>query len=212
MAAVICIAFRPTDYAAAEVNPAGKYAYASARDAYFYRSDDFSSNGIFIIPYQYCVLVLEEKNEWYRVKYAEETTYYTPQYGYCLKSQFTLLDAAPETIFLNMPVTVTVRANLPEDGLPVLSDTITVPFYGEYVSGGITYSCVMYKDEFKYVSERFSYAANILPEPDPPKTEDGKKSSNNKTVIAIVLAVIAAVALVILYFTGKNSKYFRPDR
>lgn len=212
LTAIICIAFRPSEYASAEISSASRYAYASARDAYFYRSDDYSAGGVFIIPYRYCVLVLDEKGDWYRVKYAEETTYYTPQYGYCLKSQFTLLDAPPETLFLNMPVTVTVKASLPDDGLPVLSDTITVPFYGEYISGGITYSCVLYKDEFRYVSERFSYIPNTIPEPDPPPAEEGGSSSgSNKVIIAIALTAIAAAALLILYFTGKN-KYFRPDR
>ena len=193
-----------------EDSPAGKYACASARDIYFCESRDLSS-AKFVIPFKYCVLVLGEENGWYNVKYADETQYYRPLYGWCLKDDLVLLSAPPEKIFLDMPVTVTIKVDLPSDSLPALSETVTVAYYGEYYAGAVPLSCVMYKNEFYYVPQTFDYPDNEVTL-NPPAAEAPKKGGANvKIIAAVALSALAVAALVILYFTGRKTKFRRTE-
>ena len=190
-----------------------KYARADARDIYFCDKKDLSG-ALFTIPYTYCVEVLATDGEWYYVKYAEDVGLYRALYGYCLKERFTLVDEPPENIYLYMPVTVTFKADTVVGSLPVLSElNVTAAFYGTYYAGASAYSYVLYDNSFGYIyGANDDYPLNEIPVDDPieePPTET-KESSNSKMLIAVIIAGLAVAAIVILYFAGKKSKYYKP--
>ncbi|MDE7440362.1 MAG: hypothetical protein K2N23_07645, partial [Clostridia bacterium] len=121
-----------------------RYARADAKDIYFCKSNDLST-ALFTIPYTYCVEIISTEGEWYRVKYADDVSIYKALYGYCKSENLTPVDDPPENIYLNMPVTVTFRADAPEGSLPVLNElNVTAAFYGTYYSGATAYSYVLY--------------------------------------------------------------------
>lgn len=189
-----------------------RYARADARDIYFCERKDLNY-ALFTIPYTYCVEILSTDGDWYYVKYAEDVALYKALYGYCLSANLTPVDEPPDNVYLNMPITVTFRTDMPEGSLPVLSEmNVMAAFYGTYYAGATAYSYVLYDGKFGYIyGANDSYPLNAIPEPEPPQeepTEDGG-GSNTKLVTVLVLAGFAAVTLIVLYLTGRR-KYFKP--
>lgn len=202
-----------TSVAAAVASQTKTYARADAMDIYFCEKKDLNY-ALFTIPYTYCVEILSSDGEWYYVKYAEDTGLYRALYGYCLKNGLTVVDEPPENIFLNMPVTVTFKSDTVAGALPVLSElNVTAAYYGAYYAGATAYSYVLYDGSFGYIyGANDGYPLNEIPVEN--ATEDVREeneSSDSKLVIALVLTGIAAVALILLYLTGRK-KYFRPDK
>lgn len=185
-----------------------KYARADAKDVYFCKDKDLNT-ALFTVPYTYCVEIISVEGEWYRVKYAEDFSLYQTLYGYCLSKNLTPVDEPPENIYLNMPVTVTYRTDVPEGSLPVLNElNVTAAFYGTYYSGATAYSYVLYDGKFGYIyGANDDYPLNEIPEPNPPA--GNSKSSNAKLITIFALTGVAAAALIILYITSRK-KYFKP--
>ena len=191
-----------------------RYARADARDIYFCERKDLNY-ALFTIPYTYCVEILSSDGEWYYVKYAEDTSIYRALYGYCLSANLTPIDEPPAKIYLDMPVTVTFKPDSPPIGsLPVLNElNVTVAFYGTYYSGASAYSYVYYDGTFGYIyGANDDYPLNELPQPTPPPDDKTESGYNAKLLIGLAHAALAAAALVLIYFTSRKSKYFRPDR
>lgn len=209
-AAAVISAAAPRAHALADgTADVGRYACATARDVYFCESKDLSA-AKFVLPYRYCVLVLGEEDGWYNVRYAEETQYYRPLYGWCQKNGVTVLGDKPDKIFLDMPVTITIKVELPSETLPALAETVTVAYYGEYYSGAVPLSCVMYKNEFFYVPQTFEYPPNDVVT-EPPEPDAGGRGADVKLITAVALSALAISALVILYFAGRKPRFRRPD-
>lgn len=185
-----------------------RYARADSRTVYFY--DEMEGKSLFAIPYTYCVQVLETVGDWYRVKYAEDTGNYKALYGYCRKANLTLVDEPPENIYLNKTVTVTFKQDLGNSYLPSLSElNVDAAFYGTLYWGDSAYSYVKYGNEFAYVyGANDDYPLNEIPVEEPPE-QPKAKGANVKTILIIVLIAVAALALVILYFTGRTAKFKR---
>ena len=167
------------------------------------------------MPYTYCVEILSTDGEWYYVKYAEDNSPYRALYGYCLSARLTPVAQPPDNVYLNMPVTVTFKADAPTGSLPVLNElNVTAAFYGTYYSGATAYSYVYYDGTFGYIyGANDNYPLNELPADEPPAAElpASGGGANTKLITALALAGVAAAALIILYFTGRK-RYFRPDR
>lgn len=188
-----------------------RYARADAKDVYFCERKDLNY-ALFTIPYTYCVEILSVDGDWYYVKYADDAALYKALYGYCLSANLTPVEEPPENIYLNMPVTVTFRTDTPVGSLPVLNElNVTAAFYGTYYSGATAYSYVLYDGKFGYIyGANDNYPLNEIPEPEPPPEQTtGGKSSNTKLITVLALTGLAAVALIILYFTGRK-RYFKP--
>jgi len=186
------------------------YARADAKDIYLCSEMD-ENTALFAIPYTYCVQVLATYGDWYRVRYAENDGLYTAIEGFCLSAQLTVTDKLPEKLYLNMPVKVTLKADSMNGSIPVLSDEITAAFYGVRYFDGYPYSYLYYKDQFNYVFGEKEYDINEIPTDEPAAEASGGKS-NAKIITAIALTGLAAVALVILYLTGRKTKYIHPDK
>ena len=212
MAALIFVIVPNTVKAYAAVIP--RYARADARDIYFCERKDLNY-ALFTIPYTYCVEILSTDGEWYYVKYAEDNSPYRALYGYCLNANLTPVDEPPENVYLNMPVTVTFKTDAPTGSLPVLNElNVTAAFYGTYYAGATAYSYVYYDGTFGYIyGAHGNYPLNEIPKDEPPAVDEPPAGggADNKLIIGIALAGVAAAALVILYFSGRK-KYFRPDR
>lgn len=191
---------------------AARYARADSKTIYFCERKNLNY-ALFTIPYTYCVEILSTDGEWYYVKYAEDGGLYRSLYGYCLAENLTPVDEPPENIYLNMPVTVTFKADTPSGSLPVLNElNVTAAFYGTYYSGASAYSYVYYDGTFGYIyGANDGYPLNEIPKPEPPPDEN-KEGANTKLITAIAITGLAAAALMLVYFTGRKSKYFRPDR
>lgn len=189
-----------------------RYARADAKDIYFCERKDLNY-ALFTIPYTYCVEILSTDGEWYYVKYAEDVALYKALYGYCLSENLTPVEEPPDNIYLNMPVTVTFRTDTPVGSLPVLSElNVTAAFYGTYYSGATAYSYVLYDGKFGYIyGANDNYPLNEIPTEPDPDDEPAKSggSSNTKLITVLALTGLAAVTLVVLYFTGRK-KYFKP--
>ncbi len=185
------------------------YARADTVDIYFCREPDLST-ALFAIPYTYCVRVLSTEGDWYRVSYADDAGLYRAVEGYCLKKNLTPLDEPPETVYLHMSVTLTLTPYAPTNGAFPVSNVlnVTAAFYGSYNMGGAEYSCLGYGDTFYYQLGVDNYPLNKLPAEDPPQAAPSK-GANVKIILVVVLIAVAAIALLILYFTGRTAKFKR---
>lgn len=191
------------------------FARADIRTVYFCEGKDLST-ALFTIPYTYCVQILSTDGDWYYVRYAEDAGVYRALYGYCKKDGLTPVDVPPANVYLNMPVTVTYKTSDNTGSLPVLGElNVTAAFYGTYYSGASAYSYVLYDNSFGYISgANDDYPLNEIPVINE-VTEPSKKSgsgANVKVITALVLAALAVVAIVILYFTGRKTKFVRMDK
>ncbi len=180
------------------------YARALSHEAYFC-SEKERSSGLFAVPYSYCVQVLEEQEDgWYRVQYAEDSGLYKAVYGYVRAEDFTLLDEAPETSYLYMPVNVTY-SQPPAGGLPAIDDvTVTAAFYGNYYSGGAGYSYVLYGDSFGYIggaTENYP-TIEITPAPSPSPS----RPSGAAVAVFVAIGVLAALAAALFALSGRRRR------
>ena len=188
-----------------ETQTLSSYARATSREAYFCTSADLAT-GIFAVPYTYCVEILSEEGDWYRVKYAEDYGIYRAVYGYVQKSDFEVLSEAPKTVYLYKSVSVTFSQDAPAGNLPVIDDiTVTAAFYGSYYSGAAGYSYVLCDDSFGYIVGANEDYPLILPEDDAADTEDDAQPNNSVTVVAsVVIGALALLALALLVLSGKK--------
>lgn len=209
LAVSILIPFAPLKSYGAHASTA-RYARADARDIYFCERRDLNY-ALFTIPYTYCVEILSTEGDWYYVKYAEDSTMYKALYGYCLKEHLTPVDQPPENIYLNMPVTVTFRTDMPEGSLPVLSEmNVTAAFYGTYYSGATAYSYVLYDGKFGYIyGANDDYPLNEIPNDNNQDGQTGNGKTNTRLITVLILVAIASATLIVLYLTGRR-KYYKP--
>lgn len=197
---------------AARANETQVYATAKYEDAYFFAKPD-NLSALFILPFTYCVEVLGERGEYYYVKYADDVGNYQAVYGYCLKEQVQLLDDKPKTTFLQMSIPVTFKQEVENTTLPVLNQiTIDACFYGEYISGGAEYSYVLFNGQFGYVSGSVNYPLNDLDQTKDAVAETTQTSTSTKIITAIYLTALSAVALILLFLTGKNQRKPKHNR
>ena len=207
-ALIISALFRPVNFTARAAT--ARYARADSRDVYFCDRKDLNY-ALFAIPYTYCVEILSTDGDWYYVKYAEDTALYKARRGYCLKENLTPVNEPPENIYLNMPVTVTFRTDMPAGSLPVLDElNVTAAFYGTYYAGATAYSYVLYGDQFGYIyGANDDYPLNEIPEEPKEPAGGSKGSSNAKLITVFALVGVASLALVVLYFASRK-RYFKP--
>lgn len=207
-------AARTTEYAAAQQGNAvqdvmnAAYARANSRTAYFCTDADLST-GIFAVPYTYCVEILGEEGEWYRVKYAEDYGIYRALYGYVQKNDFTVLEEAPSTVYLYKSVSVTFSQDAPAGSLPVIDDiTLTAAFYGSYYSGAAGYSYVLCDDSFGYIVGANEDYPLIETENDTVENEEPEpKASGGTVVAAVAIGALVLVAAALAAFSGKKTKH-----
>lgn len=189
------------------------YAKAEVKDAYVCTEPSIEY-AVFAIPYTYCVQILSESGDWYRVKYAEDTGIYRAIYGYCLKSCLTLLSEVPKTTYLYKTITVTYTADAPSTSLPILGEiTISAAYYGIYYQGPAAYSYVLYDGSFGYISgANDDYPLNVSTEQPPSNSGNETESPINvQLIVGVGLTVLAAAALLMLFF-GNRKKPFTPTR
>lgn len=197
---------RVTDARAATSTDAGekRYARADCRDAYFC-AEPSKESGLFAIPYTYCVELLGDEGEWYRVRYAEDSGIYKAISGYCLKEKLTPLDTAPQNPFLVYPVGIRYQAVSPAAGsLPALSEiTVTAAYYGAFESGLATYSYVLYGGAFGYVAGgNEDYPLNEIPQK--AQSEEPPSDLTAKITVGVVVSLLALAAVFFLFFSGKK--------
>lgn len=187
------------------------YAQAIVRDAYFYETKNGSS--VFAVPYTYCIEVLSEDGDWYYASYAADVGAYKAKRGYCLKSDFALLEGEPSFTYLYKTVTVTFSSNAGSSSLPVLNElNLEAAFYGSYQAGGEWYSYVYCQGSFGYIAgANDDYPLNALPSDKKDETGGevsggGKKSALSAGLISalVILALFVAVILM-LHFTSKKA-------
>lgn len=185
---------------------APSYARASAAEAYFYNEKD-DTTALFIVPYTYCIEILRDDGDWYYAAYASNSGIYKQVTGYCLKQDFTPVEGTPEVTFLYKSVTVTYRTEDVTGSLPVLGEiSIEAAFYGNFISGGAAYSYVYSQGSFGYIKGATNdYPLNQSDEPLDKAADDTPSQSVNLGLItALVICALAAVALILLYFTSRK--------
>lgn len=183
-----------------------EYARADKRNIYFCTEMDDAS-ALFAIPYTYCVEIIADHGEWYLVRYAQDDGLYRALTGYCRKEGLTEIETLPENLYLNYPVTATLRSNVPQSSLPGLEITVTAAYYGVFYLGAAAYSYVLYDGSFNYIEgANENYPLNEIPsepafsETDPPAGE----ADNSKLITAIIVCVAAASVIVFLILSGKR--------
>lgn len=184
-----------------------EYARADTRNAYFC-SEKNIERALFAIPYTYCVEILAEDGDWYRVRYARDEGLYRALTGYCLKSGLTRVSTPPDNIFLDYPVTVKYQTGVtPDDSFPTLGEiNVTAAYYGVYYRGAAAYSYVYCNGEFGYIpGANDDYPLNEIPKDDP-LTPSSEPEGDARLVTALVITGIAAAAIVVLFFTGKKKR------
>ncbi|MCD8308410.1 MAG: hypothetical protein LUD19_01050 [Clostridia bacterium] len=212
-AAVAALCFSlPTAYSAAAEGGSYTYTRAEVTDAYICSEADLTA-ALFAIPYTYSVRVISEEGIWYYVQYAEDSGVYRAVYGYVLKSRLTLLDTAPETVWLYYTLTVTYSQSS-QGYLPTLSDiTAQAAFYGNYYSGASGYSYVLCQGSFGYIAGSTENYDLVQTESGGEEEQQGgsTSSANGKVIAGVVLGVSAAAALVLVFLSGRKNKYRGQD-
>ena len=196
MTASLC----PTVYAAS-----AQYARANHDEAYFYSEDKKS---LFAVPKNYYVEVLDEEGEWYKVQYAEDAGLYKTLKGYCKKLDFTLETSVSDKIYLNKTITVTYNAPENNSSLPTLDNLkYEAAYYGYYKHGGEDYSYVYCQGSFGYILGKFEdYEPNTPAFANSGGTESGGAGLNFASIAFIVIASLAIVVILIIYFTTKKPR------
>ena len=182
------------------------YARASVNDAYFFLEKD-ASTSLFIVPYTYCIRILRDEGDWYYASYASNTGVYKEVIGYCRKDDFTPLAEKPSVLFLYKTVTVTYRTDDGTSSLPVLSEiSVEAAFYGNFYSGATAYSYVYAQGSFGYIKGATDDFPLIDSEQggDEAPAESGGKGINFGLATALAICALAAIALIMLYFTSKS--------
>lgn len=182
------------------------YARANVRDAYFFTEKDLSTS-IFTVPYTYCVEVLRDDGDWYYVSYASNTGIYRELKGYCRKQDFTMLENKPEVTYLYKTVTVTYKSDDGASTLPVLNEiSVEAAFYGNFYSGATAYSYVYAQGSFGYIKgSTDDYPLNLPDEqPETPAGDAPRQNVNFGLITALVICALAALALIMLYYTSKK--------
>ncbi|MBO5328238.1 MAG: hypothetical protein J6B04_03610 [Clostridia bacterium] len=187
------------------------YAKAEVRDAYFCLEPNTQS-AVFAIPYTYCVQVLSENGDWYKVKYAEDDGVFRALYGYCLKSKLTLLSKKPAITYLNKTVAVKYSINIPSTSLPVLNEiTLNAAYYGSYYQGPTAYSYVYCEGSFGYISgANDDYPLNLNETPTPSENATSTEQPNVKLIVGVCIGVLVAAALLLLFFGNRKKPFNLP--
>lgn len=187
------------------VTPAKKYAYADLGSKTYLCEKPDDKTALFIIPQTYCVEILGEEKDWYRVRYAEDNGVYRAVEGFCLKQDLIPCETPPENLYLHQTVVIIYRTDEAISPLPSLGDIeITAAFYGNYDIGKSGCSYVLCNDKFGYIPGVIDdYPLNELP--DVPTVVPAAKGGTNAALIAAIsVTAVAAAAILILYFTGKR--------
>lgn len=183
------------------------YARAKVRDAYFFTDRDLTTS-IFTVPYTYCIEVLRDEGEWYYASYATNNGIYKELKGYCRKQDFDIVEQKPEVTYLYKTVSVTYKSGDGASSLPVLNEiTVEAAFYGNFYSGATAYSYVYAQGSFGYIKGSIDdYPLNIAEEP--PQTSENESGGSGKVnfglIAALVICALAALALIMLYYTSKK--------
>lgn len=182
------------------------YAAAATKSAYFF-TEKSGNSALFAVPYTYCVEILGDDGDWYKVKYADDAGIYKAMYGYCLKKDFNLLSYKPEVIWLYKEITVKFVADDGSSSLPVLGELeVSAAFYGAYYAGATAYSYVCCEGSFGYITgANDDYPLNpSLTQPDDNGRANEINDGANVTVIAVIIVALAAAAIIILAITSKR--------
>lgn len=181
------------------------YAYADLGSSTYLCEKPDENTARFLIPQTYCVEILGEEKNWYRVKYAEDNGLYRAVEGFCLKDDLILCETPLENLYLHMTVKIIYKTDQATSLLPGLENIeVTAAYYGSYEIGKTGCSYVYCNDKFGYIPGAIKdYPLNTLP--DRPTMAPATKSNSNAALIsAIAVTVAAAAAIAVLYFTGKR--------
>ena len=109
--------------------------------------------------------------------------------------------------YLYKTVTVTYRSDDGASTLPVLNEiSVEAAFYGNFYSGATAYSYVFAQGSFGYIKgSTDDYPLNLPEEqPDKPSEAVPKQNVNFGLITALVICALAALALIMLYYTSKK--------
>ena len=184
------------------------FARANSREAYFFLEKDLATS-VFTVPYTYCVEILGDDGDWYYASYGSNTGIYKELKGYCRKKDFTPVDGRPDVTFLYKTITVTYKSGDSSSSLPVLNEiNVEAAFYGNFYSGATAYSYVYAQGSFGYIKgANDDYPLNLPeeePPPETPTTQAPKQSVNFGLITALVICALAALALIMLYYTSRK--------
>ncbi len=192
------------------------YAVVLTEDTWFYASP---GEPLFLLPYTYCVRVVEEGEEYCAVEYGENGENSCVIAGYCRREKLHFLDFVPENAFLKKQVTVTYEAPLPPS--PFGEDLFrkaeaTFGYYGARYAEGECYLYVYGKDPvsgqagFAYLKGEipaFGLNEQYLPA-SAPAAGGSVQSSGGLTpahIVVIVIGCLAVVVLAVLLLRGKTA-------
>ena len=181
------------------------YAYADIGSSCWFFTEKNEKSALFMIPQTYCVQILRDEGDWYKVQYAEDAGIYKARQGYCLKDDLILLEKPLENLYLHMPVKIIYHTDSSTNLLPSLGDIeITAAYYGAYSFGKTACSYVLCNGNFGYITGAIEdYPLNELPDR-PTIAPVNNKRSNTTLITALVITAVAAVAIIILYFASKK--------
>lgn len=182
-----------------------RYARANSRSAYFFSEKDLSSS-LFAVPYTYCIEVVRDEGDWYYARYAEDSGIYRAVYGYCRKSDFDAVEGEPEVKYLYKAIDVTYTTDGGGSTLPVPGEIVVqAAYYGNYYAGANAYSYVWCQGSFGYIEGATDDYPLVNVQPaDTPPTEERKEGMSAGLISAIVICSLAAVALLMLFFTTRK--------
>lgn len=204
ISAINAVPFAYADDAAYLAKPVG-------RECYFFSDKDLSL-ALFAVPYTYCVQVIKEDGDWLYVSYADDFGNYKKLYGYCKSDEFEKVTSTPKSEYLIKTVTVTFSASVGAGAFNPPQDLqVDAAYYGEYKHGANSYSYVLCRNSFCYITgANGDYPLNEYENQttdDNTKNEENNQSNNTALIIFIVILVAALVAVGGVAFSPKHNKY-----
>lgn len=182
------------------------FAQAINRTAYFFAEKD-ESTSLFAVPYTYCVRIVRDEGAWYYASYAEDEGIYRRLYGYVLKSDFEIVAAPPENVYLSKLINITYSADGADPSLPSLGEIeMEAAFYGTYYSGATAYSYVLCGDSFGYIAgANDDYALNELLK-DGQDAPPAEENDGGAVAAAVIIIALAGGALIVLFLSSRKRK------
>lgn len=185
-----------------------RYARANNEEAYFYNEDRTKS--LFAVPCTYYIEILDEDGDWYHASYGEDAGVFRAVKGYCKKQDFTPEATEPSKKYLDKTVTVTYKTDKNDSLLPMLDDiTYSAAYYGYFRVGDEFYSYVCCQGSFGYIKgKNDDYEPNAPAFAEKPNGGESAETSSFgfASIAFIVIASLAVVVVLIIYFTTKKPR------
>ncbi len=190
----------------------GEYACILQTDTFFYATPD-ESRGLFLLPQNYYVKLLERGTEYCKAEYLTDENGAKKVTGYVKTNELTFVDYLPKRPYAFQQFTLCYRIDegTLDDSAFLTEITVECIYYGDYKIGSKTYCYVLREEDFGYVpkptglvlpenTEYAEYLAQLesAATETPPATEEPTSSPAQVAILIALCLLVPVLAALIL--------------